>query len=669
MSRSIDVDINVREQGAIGIFQGIGQSIGQAGMQLVQAGISAAIDAIGNSIELASDKAEAASKVNVLFADSADQIHAAAEQAATTVGLSSGAYEEAAGNLGNLLTNFGLTSDAAAGMSVDMIQLAADLGSFNNADPTEVVEAMGAAFRGESEPIRRFGIMLDEATVKNKALELGLYDGVGALDKAARAQATYALIVDQSASAAGDFARTSDGLANSQRINAARMEDAWTRVGEKLMPLVNAVLPMIADAIVGVVDAIDAVLGWIGDWIADNQDLVDSLVDVGRIILGALETAFGWLVDILGEIGYRIGGVIGLFIDLAGAIIDGGAAIVKVLSGDFEGAAEDAQRALERLGSFQENVQRAIGDQARRTADAVEASTRAASEAAIRASDDTESRIQESWARQAEAAAQGADDIGTYASDGLAGALGDGTPKVRSAADDLASTIPDELSDAQREAVRIASKTPGELASEMRSNRSEWQDALKTLGDDLENAMTRAQEIGELEAALTGKRLAKGLASADPIVREQAEETKRLIEARLIALRSGAYDLGATFVDRYTSAIRDGRDDVARAITYSFGRQLAGQSPPPEGPLHDLERWAVNDADVFLEAWSRRMMRSRDLNLGALAEGLSSRPPVDGSSAAGPTIYIQVGVGDPVAIGREVDQVLQAYYRSSGTEV
>ena len=90
-------------------------------------------------------------------------------------------------------------------MSADIVQLAADVGSFNNAPTADVVAAIGSAFRGESEPIRQFGVMLDVASVKAKALELGLYDGRGELDKTAKATATYQLILEQTSKAQGDF--------------------------------------------------------------------------------------------------------------------------------------------------------------------------------------------------------------------------------------------------------------------------------------------------------------------------------------------------------------------------------------------------------------------------------------------------------------------------------
>src|SRR5215213_1580426 len=339
-----------------GAVMGVGLAVGNLASGAVLGAVSGTLGKMGDSISLASDKAEAASKVNVLFGDSAGIVAKASENAATAMGLSSGAYLTAAGNLGNLTTNLGFTGDEAANMSVDMLALAADMGSFNNASTEEVTEAMGAAFRGESEPIRRFGVMLDEAAIKEKALEMGLYSGTGAIDRNAKAQATYALILEQTTAAQGDFARTSDGLANSQRIAAAKQEEAWTRLGEKLMPIVQAVLPVLTEAIIGLVDGISGVVDSIGEWVAANQPLVDMLSFLADNALKGIGLWLGIFIDAIGQVAGMLGGFIGLVIDVLGAIVDLGAAIVKVFSGDFEGAAASAESAMGRIASAGDNM-------------------------------------------------------------------------------------------------------------------------------------------------------------------------------------------------------------------------------------------------------------------------------------------------------------------------
>jgi hypothetical protein len=276
-----------------GVFQGIGQSVARMGTDLISSGVSFVIDGITTSIGLASDASESANKAQALFGDSYDQVAKAAETSATSVGLSSGKYLDLAGTLGNLTTNLGFSGDEAAGMSVDMLQLAADVGSFNNADPTDVVNAMGAAFRGETEPIRQFGVFLDDATVKGKAMEMGLYDGKGAIDQNAKAQATYALILAQTGAAQGDFAKTSDGLANQQKINAAEQENAWATFGTALVPIATTFTQLLTPAIQG----ITTVLGFLADNI---PTVIAVLIPLGIAIAATVVPPFvAWAIATL----------------------------------------------------------------------------------------------------------------------------------------------------------------------------------------------------------------------------------------------------------------------------------------------------------------------------------------------------------------------------------
>jgi hypothetical protein len=87
--------------------------------------------------------------------------------------------------------------------------------------------------RGEAEPIRKFGVLLNDSTIKAKAMEMGLYDGTGALDLQAKSLAAYEVILDQTKDAQGDFARTSDGLAGQQKILTAQLENLKDNNGRK----------------------------------------------------------------------------------------------------------------------------------------------------------------------------------------------------------------------------------------------------------------------------------------------------------------------------------------------------------------------------------------------------------------------------------------------------
>jgi methyl-accepting chemotaxis protein len=147
-----------------------------------------------------------------------------------------------------MFSSMGMTDGKAAEMSRSMVQLATDLASFNNTSTEDAITAIGAALRGESEPIRRYGVLLDEATLKAQAFGKGLYSGKGNLDPVTKALSAYDEILRQTVLAQGDFARTSDGLANSLKIQQAAFEDAKASIGESLLPAATGATQWLAEA-------------------------------------------------------------------------------------------------------------------------------------------------------------------------------------------------------------------------------------------------------------------------------------------------------------------------------------------------------------------------------------------------------------------------------------
>lgn len=227
-----------------GLLTGANDAVGKltslfAGLRFAQS--------LGDAVEKASDLNEAVSLSKQVFGDAAAGIEKIGDTSATQFGISKRAFLEASSGLDNLLVNLGYTSDQAAKTSVDLVRMASDLGSAFNKDPAEALAALQSALIGETEPIRQFGVILNEATIKQKALELGLYDGKGALEANAKAQATLALITEGTSRVQGDFQRTSDGLANSERIAAAQREDAAASMGANFLPVYKAAVKLVGE--------------------------------------------------------------------------------------------------------------------------------------------------------------------------------------------------------------------------------------------------------------------------------------------------------------------------------------------------------------------------------------------------------------------------------------
>ena len=218
------------------------------------------------SIDAASNLNESISKVGII-GKSSDQILSWSQDAATSMGMSQQAALEAAGTYGNLAVSLGLPQDKAATMSTSLVGLAADMASFNNVPVDEALQALQSGLTGETQPLKKFGVNLNEAALKQQAMAMGLSDGKGPLDASAKAQAAYALMMQQSTTAQGDFTRTSDGLANKTKISAAQFEDMKAKIGEALLPAMTAITSFIGDSFLPALEAI-------GSWIADHKEIM-----------------------------------------------------------------------------------------------------------------------------------------------------------------------------------------------------------------------------------------------------------------------------------------------------------------------------------------------------------------------------------------------------------
>jgi hypothetical protein len=310
-----------RSQGKLSRFtSGLGAAAKAFG-PLAAAAAGAAIVKIGiDSVKAASDLNEEASKSKQIFGASSAAIDKWASSAAKNLGQSKQQALEATSTFGLIGQKAGLSGEATAKFSTQFAGLASDLASFNNTSPQEAIDAIGSAMRGEAEPIRKYGVLLDEATLKAEAMKIGLLKPVKdqakiqayhvavisgqqkyndavkefgpkslealkaeanlgtardrlkkategtipALTQQQKVLAAGHAIMEQTTKAQGDFERTSGGLANQQRILAAQFENTKAKAGQVLLPALTGVLKVV-NGLFNPSDKVRAVFHQIGE--------------------------------------------------------------------------------------------------------------------------------------------------------------------------------------------------------------------------------------------------------------------------------------------------------------------------------------------------------------------------------------------------------------------
>jgi hypothetical protein len=268
--------------------EGLGSKLGGLGKKAALAftAVAAGSAVMGKKfVDAASNLEESMSKVNVVFGDSAKGVQDFAKKSAASLGISQASALEAAGTYGNLLKAFGLTNEQATDMSTSMVTLAADLASFNNTSIDDALLALRSGLSGETEPLKRFGVAINDVRLKEQALAMGLIKTTtGTLPIAIKTQAAYALIMKDTALAQGDFERTSDGVANKQRIISAQFADVTAQIGTALLPAFSSLLGVVTDQILPVLSEFGTALqeggvsGGIDFMIAKVKELAPKLL-------------------------------------------------------------------------------------------------------------------------------------------------------------------------------------------------------------------------------------------------------------------------------------------------------------------------------------------------------------------------------------------------------
>ena len=198
---------------------------------------------LGKSVKVASDLGESINAVNVSFGKSAQGIIDFGKTASTTLGVSAVDFNNAAVRFSAFADRIVGAGGDAAGFIRDITTRASDFASVFNIEVAEALQVFQSGLAGEAEPLKRFGINLLDSEVKAYAAANGIGQLGKELSETEKVQARYGLLLQSTNKTAGDFANTSDGLANGTRILKAQITNLQAEVGQALIPALQSVLP------------------------------------------------------------------------------------------------------------------------------------------------------------------------------------------------------------------------------------------------------------------------------------------------------------------------------------------------------------------------------------------------------------------------------------------
>lgn len=278
-------------------LKGVGQNLNNLAPRLKSIGASLSTRltlplglAGAASIKMASDLEESFNKVDVAFGSSSKEVREFAKTTLESFGIAQGTALDMAAMFGDMSTSMGLSTGEAADMSTALVGLAGDLASFKNINIDEVTTALSGVFTGETESLKRLGIVMTEVNLKQFAMSQGIQKNIKDMTQAEKVALRFQYVLSVTGNSQGDFARTSGGAANQMRIFQESMKELGSSFGQIILPAFTKLVKR-ANNILKVFKNLDPSTKKIVVAIAALAAALPPLI----YAVGALTTAFGAL--------------------------------------------------------------------------------------------------------------------------------------------------------------------------------------------------------------------------------------------------------------------------------------------------------------------------------------------------------------------------------------
>ena len=354
------VGITLVVDGKTGVLTTAGTQVGKLGKQLdltkkkaiaASGGFSQLASSLGpllaagavvrffqDAVSAASKLQETQAKFETVFRQNIAQAEEFAANMVENFNVSEQAAKDYLATIQDTLVPMGLSRQAAADLSNEVVQLAADLGSFNDVPTETVVRDLQSALVGNTETVKKYGVVLKASDIQQRALTDSGKTAVATLTNAEKVTAAYKIILEGTSDAQGDVARTQDSFANKTRRVSSRIEDLRAGIGEQLQPV-------------------------IGDFLQSLSDAIPFLTRFGAIItgvVGTILTSAGLILSTIQRLTNTAGSIIATFLAQMRALFKGNVAeagslgiqLRKDLKVQLEGFVEDTQKSNDRLTSI-----------------------------------------------------------------------------------------------------------------------------------------------------------------------------------------------------------------------------------------------------------------------------------------------------------------------------
>lgn len=237
---------------------------------------------------MASDLEEVQNVVDVSFGSMADQVEAFANTAVRSYGMSALTAKQMASTFMAMSNGMGIAQEAGKNMSLQLTALAGDMASFYNVEQNIAQTALNSVFTGETESLKKFGIVLTETNLQAFALSQGIKKSYQSMSQAEKVALRYNYVLNATKNAQGDFARTSGSWANQIRI----LKEQWSQflgiLGKGLIQIVTPMVKALNQMLASLISIGNAITKVFGGKTTNNMSttIKDSAIQAGDLDTG-----------------------------------------------------------------------------------------------------------------------------------------------------------------------------------------------------------------------------------------------------------------------------------------------------------------------------------------------------------------------------------------------
>ena len=283
---------------------GLGSTLGKVGATLAGFGLAAkAVKFTSESIDSARDLERNMYSLNTVFDGFAPTMEKFTK-GAYEIGLSQKDAAKASVFLGSVLKQSGFSMADTTKETQKLVSLGVDLAATYGYDVQEALLGMTALFRGEYDPIEKFGVAMKQSEI-NAELAARQQDNLtGAARRNAEQIIRMELLYERAADATGAFTGQSGNLFVEQMKLQAQFENMQASIGTQLLPvmvgLTEALLPLIDFMGPKLAEAINQSIPVLEGFIAEIKNISDATTFTGGTIKVLLDV-FGGLFSFIAQ--------------------------------------------------------------------------------------------------------------------------------------------------------------------------------------------------------------------------------------------------------------------------------------------------------------------------------------------------------------------------------